>query len=185
MCTTISVPSDNAEATRCQHHSPSRRRCRHARKDSRSRFCAAHDLLEQQRHDGDRCDAILGEPDPGHFDTAAGINHALTGLYVLLAEDRISPRRAAVLAYISSLQLRTLPVIEHETQRDAPVPRVVFDRPTPPRNDQPNNPGQPGNPDQSRTLEMPAHNVGVADPRPSPDPNAPHDPWDGWRPPKY
>jgi hypothetical protein len=133
MNTTISASSStNAEATtRCQHLSPSGRRCRHARKDSRSRFCAPHDLLEQQRHDGDRADAILGEPDPGHFDTAAGINRALTGLYVLLAEDKISPRRAAVLAYISSLQLRTLPAIEYEVERDAPVPQIVFDLPEP------------------------------------------------------
>jgi hypothetical protein len=33
-------------------------------------------------------------------------------LYQLLAQNRISPRRAAVLAYISSLLLRTLPQID-------------------------------------------------------------------------
>ncbi len=179
MSTVISVPSSpKAESTRCQRLSPSGRRCIHPRKDSRSRFCAAHDFAEQQRHDGDRCDAILGEPDPGHFDTAAGINRALTGLYVLLAEDKISPRRAAVLAYISSLQLRTLPVIEHETERNAPIPRVVFDLP------QPDSFRHQFSEKEPRNLEMPAHNAGVLDPRPRPDPNAPHDPWDGWRPPK-
>src|SRR5712691_6015087 len=33
-------------------------------------------------------------------------------LYQLLAQNRISPRRAAVLSYISSLLLRTLPQID-------------------------------------------------------------------------
>jgi hypothetical protein len=33
-------------------------------------------------------------------------------LYQLLAQNRISPRRAAILAYISSLLLRTLPQID-------------------------------------------------------------------------
>jgi hypothetical protein len=35
-------------------------------------------------------------------------------LYQLLAQNRISPRRAAVLSYISSLLLRTLPQIDAE-----------------------------------------------------------------------
>jgi hypothetical protein len=36
-------------------------------------------------------------------------------LYELLAQNRISPRRAAVLSYISSLLLRTLPQIDADT----------------------------------------------------------------------
>jgi hypothetical protein len=46
------------------------------------------------------------------FQTAQGINHSLKRLYELLAQNRISPRRAAVLSYISSLLLRTLPQID-------------------------------------------------------------------------
>jgi hypothetical protein len=46
------------------------------------------------------------------FQTAQGINHSLHSLYELLAQNRISPRRAAVLAYVSSLLLRTLPQID-------------------------------------------------------------------------
>jgi hypothetical protein len=45
------------------------------------------------------------------FQTAQGINYSLLNLYQLLAQNRISPRRAAVLAYINSLLLRTLPAI--------------------------------------------------------------------------
>ena len=46
------------------------------------------------------------------FQTAQGINYSLKHLYELLAQNRISPRRAAVLSYISSLLLRTLPQID-------------------------------------------------------------------------
>jgi len=45
------------------------------------------------------------------FQTVEGINFALGDLYVLLAQGRISPRRAAVLTYMASLMLRTLPVM--------------------------------------------------------------------------
>jgi len=47
-----------------------------------------------------------------YFQTAQGINFSLMNLYRLLAENRISPRRAAVLSYISSLLLHTLPQID-------------------------------------------------------------------------
>ena len=48
------------------------------------------------------------------FQTATGINYSLAELYRLLAEDKIAPRRAAVLAYINNLLLRTLPAINDE-----------------------------------------------------------------------
>jgi hypothetical protein len=44
--------------------------------------------------------------------TAQGINYSLSNLYELLAKNHISPRRAAVLAYINSRLLRTLPQID-------------------------------------------------------------------------
>jgi hypothetical protein len=52
-------------------------------------------------------------------------------LYQLLAQNRISPRRAAVLSYISSLLLRTLPAIAADnaagiTYPTEPVPIDVL-----------------------------------------------------------
>jgi hypothetical protein len=46
------------------------------------------------------------------FQTAQGINYSLMNLYQLLAQNRISPRRAAVLSHICGLLLRTLPQID-------------------------------------------------------------------------
>jgi hypothetical protein len=49
-----------------------------------------------------------------------------------MIENRISARRASVLAYIASLELRTLPAIDHELgDPNEEVPRIVFDRPAP------------------------------------------------------
>ena len=52
--------------------------------------------------------------DAARFQNAQGINHSLRELYTLLAQDRISSRRASVLAYISSLLLHTLPAIDND-----------------------------------------------------------------------
>src|SRR5260370_42652418 len=52
------------------------------------------------------------------FQNVQGINNSLGALYKLLAEGRISPRRASVLAYISSLLLRTLPAIDNDPYPD-------------------------------------------------------------------
>src|SRR5215813_12407296 len=120
---------------RCQHFTSTGRRCRSAAKDSRSRFCPAHDLLEEKRHNGDRSSALLDDTEDA-FDSAGGINSSLGKLYTLLVKDKISPRRAAVLAYISSLHLRSLPAMEHENP-----PRLILDIPRPTRPGSDPNPG--------------------------------------------
>lgn len=59
------------------------------------------------------------------------INHVLGELYNLLAADRISPRRGAVMAYTCSLLLCTLPAIDDELDlSDEPQP-FIFDLPRP------------------------------------------------------
>jgi hypothetical protein len=67
----------------------------------------------------------LPQPDPAEiastltanlddFTSAAQINDFLSRLLLLLAQDKISTRRAAVLAYITNQLLRTLPAIAKE-----------------------------------------------------------------------
>jgi hypothetical protein len=59
-----------------------------------------------------------------------GVRNSLAELYVLLAQNRVSARRAAVLAHISNLLLRLLPGDEEETRK--PEIKFVFNRaPTP------------------------------------------------------
>src|SRR6266404_3188117 len=62
---------------------------------------------------------------------AAQINDFLARLLLLLAQDKISTRRAAVLAYITNQLLRTLPAIAKEV--NAEPTQIIFDMPGPDR----------------------------------------------------
>ena len=114
----------------CRHIYDSGRRCRFPVLPS-ARFCLRHveDQLKANlesdltRHFG---------PNPLNFGSASEINEFLCSVARLTIEDRISVRRASVLAYIASLELRTLPAIEHELgYDDGPPDHIVFDRPDP------------------------------------------------------
>lgn len=99
--------------SRCRYRSSSGRRCRAAIHDHRQGFCLRHsgsvptpqlpaDFLQRLTTDSDE------------FTTALGIHNSLSELYKLLAADLISARRAAVLAYIANLLLRTIPIVHSE-----------------------------------------------------------------------
>ena len=104
-------PSSDFTPERCQHRTPTGRQCRSLVVDSNSSFCAAHAASEPA--DSEDFTAALTEK-ACRFQNAAGINQSLGALYTLLAQGRISPRRASALAYISNLLLRTLPAIDND-----------------------------------------------------------------------
>ncbi len=132
------TPDSLSDLPRCSHRTPSGRRCRLPVSDTDSGLCLNHALRRQKDRDlADLASALTGKSE--EFQTAAGINHCLAELYTLLAQNRISPRRAAVLAYISNLLLRTLPAIEHESGEDS---RIIWDIPRPIR-EQANEPDTP------------------------------------------
>lgn len=95
---------------RCAHRTASGRRCRLPVADARSCLCPKHRAEQQQLEAADHYYHLAINYQ--EFQTAQGINHSLHNLYSLLAQNRISARRAAVLSYISSLLLRTLPQID-------------------------------------------------------------------------
>lgn len=95
---------------RCAHRSPAGRQCRLSPSDARSGLCPQHRAEQKQVEAADHYLHLIRNFQC--FQTAQGINHSLHSLYELLAQNRISPRRAAVLAYVSSLLLRTLPQID-------------------------------------------------------------------------
>ncbi|HVS86712.1 MAG TPA: hypothetical protein VHF01_00670 [Candidatus Acidoferrum sp.] len=98
---------------RCRHYTVRGRRCRLPVTDAASGLCFRHAVRQQKdREPADFAATLTGKSE--EFQTAMGINNSLGELYRLLAEDKIAPRRAAVLAYISNLLLRTLPAIDHE-----------------------------------------------------------------------
>jgi len=102
-------PSSDFTPERCQHRTPTGRQCCSLVVDPNSSFCARHAASEPA--DSEDFSVALTQK-ACRFQNAQGINHSLAALYALLARGRISPRRASVLAYISSLLLRTLPAID-------------------------------------------------------------------------
>ncbi len=104
------TPNAVVLSVRCAHRSSAGRRCRLSVSDPRSVFCAQHrsEQLEEQAADH----FLHLSHNYQSFQTAQGINHALHNLYQLLAQNRISARRAAVLSHICGLLLRTLPQID-------------------------------------------------------------------------
>jgi hypothetical protein len=99
-------------SVRCTHRTSGGRRCRLSVSDPRSVLCPQHRAEQLEAETADHHTHLIRNFH--HFQTAQGINNSLNNLYQLLAQNRISPRRAAVLSYISSLLLRTLPQIDSD-----------------------------------------------------------------------
>jgi hypothetical protein len=108
----MSKPSVN-ERTRCTHRTSNGRRCQSPIAPKHRSLCAHHALQDLQRHDSKLvAEEILGPN--GDFGCSFGIHSALGKLFAATIENRISPRTASVLAYISQLLMQNL----DEAQRD-------------------------------------------------------------------
>ena len=118
---------------RCQYRSSSGLQCRYSSRGNASGLCARHEAVETKRSSAGLT-ALLNIAD--NFHSAAGISRSLAELFTLLAEDRVSPRRAAVLAYICSLLLRSLPAMDRELNASVPKkapPVIIWDLAEPSR----------------------------------------------------
>ncbi len=109
-------PQSHNNLARCQHSTGSGR-CRRFLAPMHATLCARH--AAAQRDDSSDLTAILGQ-NLVDCRTATDIHAHLWNLSLALQQGRISPRRAAVLAYIHSLLLRTLPAIEQRTKPGSP-----------------------------------------------------------------
>jgi len=98
--------SSQSAAPRCQHRTL-KGRCRQLATDSAGTLCFDHARSQcQAKNDFTLLSPLVRTSED--FQSAAGVNESLAVLHNLLAEGRISPRRAAVIAYVDSLILRTL-----------------------------------------------------------------------------
>lgn len=128
----ILVQPEVVTGNRCHHQFANGTRCRLPAR-SHSTLCPRHAAAQPdpQIIDTD-LSAAFGD-EPTDFRSAAEINDFLAKLTSLLIQNRISSRRASVLAYISSLELRTLPAIDHELEvGQNEFGAIVFGHPTPP-----------------------------------------------------
>jgi hypothetical protein len=105
------------DPTRCQHRTTVGKRCRLRVVDTGSGLCFRHASQRLTRPDADLRSALAGELQD--FKSASEINDFLSRLLLLLSEDRVTPRRGAVLAYVCNLLLRTLPAMDRELDADS------------------------------------------------------------------
>src|ERR1700682_2294882 len=110
-------PSSTNNPLRCQRQTL-RGRCHMPAVDRSGMLCYDHARLALEARRQTDFSKFLTKEASG-FQTASGINHALGDLYVLLAQGHITPRRAAVLAHICSLLLRTFPAIDTDKSPNA------------------------------------------------------------------
>ena len=108
----IAKPS-NISNSRCQHRYAHGKRCRLSISNLDSAFCPIHSTLPGYETDSSEIAAAL-TANLSEFRSAVAVNDFLARLLLLLAQNRISPRKAAVLAYITNQLLRTLPAIDRE-----------------------------------------------------------------------
>jgi hypothetical protein len=109
----------------CKHHTRNGR-CRLPVADPLTSLCAEHARHQQKRDHAAKLSAelIAGLTE---FKSAVPINDFLSRLLLFQAQDRIPPRRAAVMAYTCNLLLRTLPAIHLEQKDKAEKDRDPLD----------------------------------------------------------
>jgi hypothetical protein len=100
---------------RCTFTFATGRRCRNWARDPLLRSCHKHfpRLIAPEIDDAADLSAELTD-DPYLFNTLDGIHAYLAELLILQTRSRISPRRAAVLAYIATQLVRTLTAINRD-----------------------------------------------------------------------
>lgn len=100
---------------RCHYRTATGRQCCFPASAPGSAFCPLHSAW--QSPDSVDFSAELIDGCGTVFQRAQQINHSFIELYKLLAQGRISPRRAALLAYISGFILRSLKNIDYDNER--------------------------------------------------------------------
>lgn len=101
---------------RCLYLSATGRKCRNWAPDPRAMLCHRHSEAQPHGPD-DFAFQLLNHA--CNFQNAHGNHDSIRRLYTLLAAGVISPRRAAVLGYLTSLMLRTLPAVYNDPLPEA------------------------------------------------------------------
>jgi hypothetical protein len=128
---TPAKPHRSSDPSRCTYRFANSKRCRLSA-ELGSALCSNHAPVSKS---DDLAASLTGGLD--EFTSAAPINQFLSRLLLLLAQDRIPPRRGAVMAYTANLLLRTVSVMDQETiaagnPKNRPV-QIVWDIPRPAR----------------------------------------------------
>ena len=122
--------TETFSASQCCHLSPTGRRCRAARSSPTSCLCPRHRSMEQSARSADLSPDLAARLTDirESLQTVEGVRDSLAELYVLLAQNRVSARRAAVLAHISNLLLGLIPDDEADAEPEKPTVQFIFGR---------------------------------------------------------
>jgi len=113
-----------SELQRCQHRTATGRRCRHSASDAATGLCVRHLSLRRKiSQEADLTADLLGELQ--QFHSASDVNQVLGKLFIALTRNRIAARRAAVLAYIGNMLLRSVTALDRENK--VADSTIVFD----------------------------------------------------------
>ncbi len=101
-------------APRCQFQFSDDRCCRMLRSPAHLSFCAFHARQELQRIESQRLGEEVATSLHGNFLTATDINHVLGKLFIAVAQNRISLRKAAHLTNLGKALLSSIPLLKQE-----------------------------------------------------------------------
>jgi hypothetical protein len=101
-------------APRCQFQFSDDRCCRMLRSPAHPSFCAFHARQELQRIESQRLGEEVSTSLHGNFLTATDINHVLGKLFIAVAQNRISLRKAANLTHLGKALLSSIPLVKQE-----------------------------------------------------------------------
>src|SRR5205807_5155049 len=122
------------DGPRCQHRYKNGKRCRLPGSEPQFGLCPLH--FRQRIAAGlpptdDSSDLSTDLLRGIKFSSAEDLREFLTRLLIQMAKGRVSPRRASVLAYITTQLLHTLVAAEKESSDEEP--QIIFDLPSPER----------------------------------------------------
>jgi hypothetical protein len=122
----------NEDAPRCAFRYLNRHQCRYPITPHSAPFCEKHSSFRPDDPDSiNLAPALLG--DLTELTTAVDMQTALSKLFILLAQNRVTTKKASVLTYIIQQLLHTLPAIYQETHGDGDDDHVtiIMDGPRP------------------------------------------------------
>ncbi len=133
-----SLPRASREG-RCSHRFANGKRCRNSASDSHFGLCLHHFKVSaavgasRQKDPSDFTD-LSAEllPELSEFSSGADIRQFLARLLVQVTKGRVSPRRAAVLAYITNQLLHSHRAVHREAvSQDDETQQIIIDMPGP------------------------------------------------------
>ena len=131
-----SAPSPSPARPRCLHRFSNGKRCRRPGLESQYGLCSYHFHLKAALPPPPSDSADLSADllaGFSQFSSAEDLREFLTRLLVQVTKGRVSPRRAAVLAYITNQLLHSHRVVLKEEELDTKSQPILFDLPRPKR----------------------------------------------------